>query len=62
MAGHPMKQSVITCIYAPTLRLEEIVVECMQATEAEFPDDTRFAAIDAASARLRDRCEMMGSR
>jgi hypothetical protein len=53
-----MKQSVITCIYSPSPRIEEKVLRCLHATEKEFPSDDRIAAIDAATANVREQCEL----
>ena len=54
------RQSVITCIYAPTARLEDVVLASLAATTEEFPKDTRFAAIDTATKNIYDFCEKNG--
>ena len=55
-------QSVITCIYAPTPRLEAIVLRSLRATTAEFPNDEKFAAIDQATPTIESYCADHGWR
>lgn len=46
--------SVLTAIYAPTERLERVVMECLPSTTAEFPDAHKFALCDCVTPGIRD--------
>lgn len=52
--------TVVTCIFAPNEGLERVVLASMKATEREFPDDFRIAALDAATDGVRKQCEAGG--
>jgi len=58
---HPDRtQSIITTIYAPNERMEKVVLASLSATTAEFPDDEKFAAIDAATPAIEAFCRRNG--
>ena len=46
------RQSVITIIYAPSIRLRRIAGMCLKATTHEFPDDYKFLGVDHGAPEL----------
>ncbi len=52
-----VRHSVITCIYAPTDKLEAVVLKCLAATTAEFPHDDKYACLDCGTDAIEEYCD-----